>query len=181
MNSIHVLFKIILGCISLQTSISAQACDPPTDINHTWSNCTSEPESWYGLSTSFRNWDYAVQSCQAANSELLIVSNVDEDTCAFNVINDNKVFDEMVLFSGRYYGNTGWVWCPALDAGVSPSDGCTSSMNSYKNFLSSSTAYGNCMGGYLGKPRNFQSYGWIMRECSTLVVNQVRAICRYKC
>merc|ERR1711976_289457 len=182
---IFMMRAILTATLAPALALATPSCPAPgidvDDDQHDWASCNSDPNAWYGLSKSYQNWNYAVAKCQAAGAELLVISSEEIDTCAFNVMDANNLRDEMVLFAGRYYPRSGWVWCPNLAGGTPPGDGCTLDMSGYKNFLSTSTTYGNCMGGYASSGVGFDGYGWIMRDCSEIVVNQVRAICRYDC
>ena len=41
------------------------------------------------------------------------MTNETLDVCAYHALDSNLAFDEMVLFSGRYFsGLDAWAWCP---------------------------------------------------------------------
>ena len=91
------------------------------------------------------------------------------DACAFDAIESADVFDEMVLFSGRYFSTfNDWAWCP--------DDKCDIAMD-YQNWRNDSTSSGNCMGAYLND-NVFGDYGWVKRDCSDTLV---RVLCRLDC
>ena len=91
------------------------------------------------------------------------------DACAFDAIESAEVFNEMILFSGRYFSTfSDWAWCP--------DDKCDIAMD-YQNWRNDSTSSGNCMGAYLND-NVFGDYGWIKRDCSETLV---RVLCRLDC
>ena len=91
------------------------------------------------------------------------------DACAFDAVETAELFDEMVLFSGRYFSTfNDWAWCP--------SDKCDIAMD-YQNWRNDSSSSGNCMGAYL-KDNVFADYGWIRRDCSETLA---RVMCRLDC
>merc|ERR1712166_1651167 len=144
----------------------------------TWNRCPfgQDPNAWYGLTNTAVDYIEAARQCASYGGELLSASDQVFDFCAISTIDQNMVFDEMVLYSGRWnFGLSSWAWCYG--------DRCDSVFD-YTNWGNSSSLVGNCMGGYLedyvadGSVLGVNGYGWVNRDCRETLV---RALCRLDC
>lgn len=92
------------------------------------------------------------------------------DSCATSAILNSRVFDQMVLYSGRlvpYHGVSTWMWC---------GDEKCDSPFSYTNWASDDGSDGSCMGGYSDSLTG--ENGWVKRDCQETLV---RVLCRVDC
>lgn len=171
----------IYQLISLSYKILANvpSCDPPpsTSSTITWNRCLSslDENAYYGITSDSYNFVEAVHQCENYNAQLISITDQSIDVCAYQTIDQNRLFSEMILFSGRYIKPFDeWAWCPT--------DECESVIE-YENWYGKSASVGNCMGGYLdetnGETANFTgNYGWVERSCQETLV---RVMCRLDC
>ena len=172
--------------ITLSLILSEPSCSPINNQGVTWNRCDLEENQWFGITdlaqTSFEN---AVHACNDAGGELISITSETIDQCAFSVLMDADIYEELVLYSGYYFDiASDWFWCPRLEPGVSEVEACDSSIDT-TNWLIS--AVGNCMGGYINLSANeiitptYQDYGWLQRNSRSLPNSPLKAMCHLNC
>ena len=83
----------------------APACNPPESSETTisWSKCPNDPNAWYGITNEVYDFAAATQQCTSYGAELVSVTNQGRDLCASVTLNSNSVYEEMVLYAGKYF------------------------------------------------------------------------------
>ena len=177
------------NCQSEIIACASENCDPYMPSNCVpepwtydlinWNSCTpnNDGDSYYGISIDNYHFESAVELCQCVGGELVSIHNTFIDSCAKDTINYQNVFEELVLYSGRYVeANSRWEWCPFSNLELSTT--CEYAFGAFANSVLNFRTPGQCMGGY---SINSNDYGWIESGCHELQSNKVKVMCRLSC
>ena len=77
-----------------------------------WNQCqlNQDNNAWYGIINESTDYHDAAKQCESFGASLVSASDKTIDGCAAYSIGVNKVFDQLVLYSGRdFYGDSDWV------------------------------------------------------------------------